>query len=320
MYYVYEWFIVDTNEVFYVGKGTRNRYKVRKHNKFFNDMIKRYICDSRIIKHFDNEKDAFAYEFDRVRELKAIGQCVCNIYDGGYGGTTEWWTDDDRQKYSEKNVMKSEQQRKRMSQHNPMKNKEIAQKTNSQKRRPVIIGDTEYPSVKAVCEKYKVTIATVQGWCWNGRTTFGESCRYKDNNQVSEYIHINNGQAKSITYLGKHYRSSTELARDIGVSQTTASRWCRQGRDSKGNPCRYDNDTRKIIDGSMQKSIPVIVNNVYYDSKETASKAIGISTYLLTQYLNGKRSDNKYICKYGNQQPSQGKSDNSTLEGSTTNG
>jgi hypothetical protein len=70
----------------------------------------------------------------------------------------------------------------------------------------------------------------------------------------------------------------------------------------------------------MQKSIPVIVNNVYYDSKETASKAIGVSTYLLTQYLNGKRSDNKYICKYGNQQPSQGKSDNSTLEGSTTNG
>ena len=26
-YYVYEWFIVDTNEVFYVGKGKGNRYK-----------------------------------------------------------------------------------------------------------------------------------------------------------------------------------------------------------------------------------------------------------------------------------------------------
>ena len=39
MFYVYEWFIVETNFVFYVGKGCRNRYKVRKHNKLFNYII-----------------------------------------------------------------------------------------------------------------------------------------------------------------------------------------------------------------------------------------------------------------------------------------
>lgn len=26
-YYVYEWYIVETGEVFYLGKGCRNRYK-----------------------------------------------------------------------------------------------------------------------------------------------------------------------------------------------------------------------------------------------------------------------------------------------------
>lgn len=34
MYYVYEWFVIETDEIFYVGKGTGRRFKVRKHNKF----------------------------------------------------------------------------------------------------------------------------------------------------------------------------------------------------------------------------------------------------------------------------------------------
>ena len=55
MFYVYEWYVVESGEIFYVGKGTRNRYKVRKHNKFFNDFITRYNCDSRIIKEFKTE-------------------------------------------------------------------------------------------------------------------------------------------------------------------------------------------------------------------------------------------------------------------------
>ena len=29
MYYVYEWYNVDTGEILYVGKGTGNRYKVK---------------------------------------------------------------------------------------------------------------------------------------------------------------------------------------------------------------------------------------------------------------------------------------------------
>jgi hypothetical protein len=55
MYYVYEWYIIGTNEVIYVGKGTRLRYKVKKHNKLFNEMIRRFPCESRIVKEFENE-------------------------------------------------------------------------------------------------------------------------------------------------------------------------------------------------------------------------------------------------------------------------
>ena len=103
MFYVYEWFIKNTNEIIYVGKGSKNRYKVRKHNYIFNEFIKRYNCDSRIVKYFESEKEAFAAEFDRINELKLIGQCVCNINAGGAGGTIEHWTEERRKTYSENN-------------------------------------------------------------------------------------------------------------------------------------------------------------------------------------------------------------------------
>lgn len=320
MYYVYEWFIVDTNEVIYVGKGTGQRYKVRKHNKFFNEMIKRNKCDSRIVKEFKTEKEAFSYEFERINELKKIDQCVCNIYDGGFGGSTEWWTPELRDKYSEQNVMKSEQQRKRMSENNPMKNPEIAKKTNSQKKIAVIIGNIEYSSIAEAKKAFKVSSSTINAWCVKGESSMGLPCKYKGADIKSTYKHRNDGQKRAVIYKGVKYESATEMGIAIGVSQTTASRWCRQGRDSYGEPCRYVDDYREDKETPIkQKHIPVIINDIWYPSKESASRALGISSYLITQYLKGKRQDTQYICKYGNQQPSQTKSDNSSLEGSTTN-
>lgn len=321
MYYVYEWYIIETGEVIYVGKGTRGRYRVRKHNKFFNDMIVRYKCDSRIIKEFETEKEAFSYEFERVNELKKIGQCVCNIHDGGFGGTTEWWTEEMRERYSLHNAMLSAEQRERMSKNNPMKNAETAERVNSQKRIPVIIGDVEYPSIAEAKKTYKVSSSTINAWCIKGISPDGLYCGYKNGMKSNTYYHRNDGQKRAVLYKGKTYPSATEMGIDIGISQTTASRWCRQGRDTYGNPCRYIDDNRE--DGNTpvrQKHIPIIVNDIWYASKEHASRELGVSSYILTQYLNGKKKDTKYICRYGNQHPNQGNTNNSTLEGSETNG
>lgn len=186
MYYVYEWFIVETGEIIYVGKGTRKRYTVTKHNRFFNDMIKRFHCESRIVKYFEDEEDAFDYEYQRINELKAVGQCVCNIYQGGTGGTTKWWTDDLKEQYSQKNVMKSKEQRKRMSENNPMKNKNVAKRVASKKSRAVIIGDKEFASVKEARETLGCATDTIRKWCINGVNSKGEICRYKDN-QIKTY-------------------------------------------------------------------------------------------------------------------------------------
>lgn len=314
MYYVYEWFIKDTNEIIYVGKGTRNRYKVRKHNKFFNDMINRYDCESRIVKEFSTEKEAFDYEFIRIRELKEIGQCVCNIRDGGFGGSDNWWTDELRKQYSEKNVMKSENQRKRMKEQNPMKNKDIASKNNAQKRRAVIIDGKRYASVKDVMAAYGVCYDVVANWCRKGINQKGEQCRFEDSEQVHfSGKRYNKGGCRPMTYLGVHYESPIDCANELGISVGRLYADLKRGYDIKGNECRYDDDTRNNAFENPFKgkpARPIIVNGVRYNSVEEASLALNIAKTTLYSYLQGKRKSNKYICAYDNQHPSRGKSDN----------
>ena len=148
MFYVYEWFDKKTNKVFYVGKGCRLRYKVRKHNNLFNKYLKKNDCDTRIVRYFEEEDDAFAYEFERIYELKAKGECDCNIYNGGRGGSTKWWTPELREYYSKHNVMKSQSQRDRMSKYNPMKNTKTSQKVAEFNSKPVILNGIEYEKSK----------------------------------------------------------------------------------------------------------------------------------------------------------------------------
>lgn len=152
MFYVYEWYVVETGEVIYVGKGTRNRYRVRKHNRFFNDFIRRVRCESRIVQTYETEKEAFEGEHKRICELKAMGQCVCNIRDGGCGGTTSWWTGDRRKEYSERNVMKSKAQRERMSKQNPMKDKEVAKRVGLKHGKPVLVDGKMFDTVRKAAE------------------------------------------------------------------------------------------------------------------------------------------------------------------------
>lgn len=74
-YYVYEWYIVETGEVFYVGKGSGNRVtSMKDRNDLFKQIRREHKCDYRILKHFTDNEKAFEYEKQRGLELKAIGQ------------------------------------------------------------------------------------------------------------------------------------------------------------------------------------------------------------------------------------------------------
>ena len=201
MFYIYEWYIENTNEVIYVGKGSKNRFKVCKHNYMFNEFLKRFKCKSRIVKYYETEQLAFEAEAQRISELKAIGQCVCNINTGGKGGLSEHWTPEKRRKYSENNVMKSQEQRKRMSKNNPMKNPEIAEKVAKKTRKPVLVDGKYFNSVTSAAQ-YIGTWDLYLTKCLKNKSGLckGHKCEYA--NQQPSQENINNSILKGSTTNG----------------------------------------------------------------------------------------------------------------------
>lgn len=183
MFYIYEWYIKETGEIFYVGKGSKKRYLCKQHNKLFKEFIKRYDCESRIIKYYDKEEEAFKAEYDRINQLKRSNQCVCNIYKGGFGGETKSWTKEKREWYSKHNVMKSQNQRKRMSENNPMKNKEYVEKNAKARKRPVLIDSKEYEGIVDVMKEYNVYDNAIRYWIKRGYTNKNETIKFKYDNQ-----------------------------------------------------------------------------------------------------------------------------------------
>lgn len=195
MFYIYEWYIKDTGEVIYVGKGSKKRYLSKQHNNTFKEFIKRFNCESRIIEYFEDEQIAYKKEFERINELKEIGQCVCNKCIGGNGGGASKktkmtrWTKAEREKYSINNVMKSQNQRERMKKNNPMKNKEYAKINGLKHRKPFYVGTKQYQTLEECSKYYKVTIQTVSNWLKIGHNSKGEKCYRKDkaiSNQANE--------------------------------------------------------------------------------------------------------------------------------------
>ena len=88
-YYVYIWYIVDTNEVFYVGKGKGRRYKqASNRNKFFTNMYKSHNCDVKKIYENLTESEAFQKERETVKWYKENTNFrLTNQTEGGEGSS-----------------------------------------------------------------------------------------------------------------------------------------------------------------------------------------------------------------------------------------
>lgn len=83
-YYVYEWYDVDTGEVFYVGKGKKDRWKSQKsRNKYFQEYYKFHNCGVRKIQENMSEEDAFALERKTILKYRNLFPILCNVDDGG---------------------------------------------------------------------------------------------------------------------------------------------------------------------------------------------------------------------------------------------
>ena len=265
MFYVYEWYVKNTNEIFYVGKGCGNRYKqTNKRNKLFKLYYEKFNCDSRIIKEFENENDAFIYEHERILELKNIDQAKCNLDYGGKGGTHFCWTDEMKKYKSEYNPMKAFAQRQRMKTNNPMKNKETIKKVSAKTRKAIILNGIKYNGVLLA-------------------------------------------------------------SRETGHTSSSIIKWCKQGYDTNGNPCRYANEQQKEIP-LIKKIHPkaatpkaILIDGIRFETILDGAKYIKGNSSNLIRAIKAKRKYKNHVCEYDNQQPSHTNTNNSSMEGSTTN-
>ncbi|MCM3016909.1 GIY-YIG nuclease family protein [Priestia megaterium] len=82
-YYVYEYYIVDSNEVFYVGKGKGPRAWKDVRNSQCEKIKSEYQWDVRIIQRELPEEEALNIERELIEKYRSEGQLLTNIMPGG---------------------------------------------------------------------------------------------------------------------------------------------------------------------------------------------------------------------------------------------
>lgn len=314
MLYIYKWYIKSTGEIFYVGKGCKDRYKNTKRNKIFNKILAENDCESSIIQYFETDQEALEAEHNLIIELKAKGLCKANLDYGGVGGYQFVWTEEMRKYQSEHNIMKRPEQRKRMSDTNPMKNKEYAIKAGIKHRKPVIVNGVLYESVK-VCHN-AFPEADMCHWLKTGYHKKYGYIRYADKPQKITPIRTNDDiWGTPIIYKGITYPSRLAVIREYGDK---AASWLKYGFDNTGEPIRRVGDTKEYIFNPRNyrgfKS-PCIFDGIYYNNIQECADAVGLCYETVRIKLNKNLPNFRYI----NPKPSRTKSGNSSAEGSTTN-
>lgn len=77
IYYVYGWRDKENGHIFYVGKGTGDRYKTKapsKRNRFFIRYVNAHDCEPSIIKNGLTEKEAFGLEKETIAKYRLSSQ------------------------------------------------------------------------------------------------------------------------------------------------------------------------------------------------------------------------------------------------------
>lgn len=239
-FYVYEWYNIDTNYVFYVGKGCGKRYlEIKRRNQLFKEYCLDNEVDVRIVKNNLTEEEAFAYEKEITDFYKNKGECHCNLAEPGIGGFSKVWTEEMKEYWSNHNPMKEQNQRERMSKNNPMKNPEYAKKSGDKHKRAVIINNIYYDGAIDAAKALGVSQSLIGLWCKAGGNPQGWICHYADE-QPKPYIQ-KTGNSKAVIIDGKYYKNISVAAKTLNLPASSLGKALREGKNYKEHKCEYAN-------------------------------------------------------------------------------
>lgn len=117
-FYVYAHKRLDTQAVFYVGKGKGNRHLKRYgRSNYWNNIVNKAGYKSVIVGSELSEQQAFDMEKELIEFLREEGVTLCNMTDGGEGSSGLLHTEEQKRKIgdAQRGVPKPESQKKKLS-------------------------------------------------------------------------------------------------------------------------------------------------------------------------------------------------------------
>ncbi len=86
-YYIYQHIRLDSQTVFYIGKG-KNQRAWTKHgrNSYWNNIVKKHGYYVQIIQDNLSESEAYNIEKSLIKKFRQFKQCETNMQEGGEGG------------------------------------------------------------------------------------------------------------------------------------------------------------------------------------------------------------------------------------------
>ena len=89
-FYTYAHINSTNNKIFYIGKGSKNRYKSKdRRSVHWNGIANKYGFHAEVLAHWNTEKEAFEHEKLLISCFKDMGYKLANKTDGGEGTASD---------------------------------------------------------------------------------------------------------------------------------------------------------------------------------------------------------------------------------------
>ena len=99
-YYTYAHIRLDTNKIFYIGKGKDYRFNAKNRNKYWKNIAEKYGYRAEILAYWDTDKEAINHEILLISCFKDMVYKLANLTNGGEGMAGMKFTEEHRQKMS----------------------------------------------------------------------------------------------------------------------------------------------------------------------------------------------------------------------------
>lgn len=271
-FYVYAWYIVDTFEIFYIGKGTGNRYKTKKReNSYFSKMVQTHNCDSVILMNGLTEKEAFEYEKILISYCRGKFNRLTNVLDGGEqppstAGTKRTKETKDKMRKSMIQTYKNHPELKEKASER-MKRFLKTEKGREFQRKSIASRDNdEFRKSQSVkCRKANRTPEYIE------KQSRIVKEMWKSEDYANAHKGENNGRSQRVKQYDldgnfiKEYETIAQACKETGVSQPKVTLVCKGRRKTTGGFIwKYSND--KHLSSSR--------NNTYDPEKDKNAKRV----------------------------------------------